>query len=828
MGAQSFLPIEILDYVETHAPPEDSPTGISQKELAKVLGYHPCSMSRPLHELVLGGLLEVRRAPVRDGVRRQLTYRITEDGRLRLRRETKEVPLLSGEMPPPPHPFLGRKDELAQLASFASEGGSITFVDGPPGMGKTALIARHLRRVKPGRIPFWFTVRPSTSPRQFVSALAHTFSSLGGQQLAYYAQLPRLPVAREAADLIARAVADRSLVIVVDDAHVAGPDMRAFLRDLVESLVRGRDHQLFFVGQDPPFFSPSNVPSHRLSIGGLDRAAAHDLTDRQGGLSDRFESIYQSSLGSPLLLQLAVSNPGIDADAANLPLAVVQKLPVEEVRAILPVALAYEPMPQTFVTGGRRLGSERLAELARMGILHRTLQGRVEVLQVVRGALLSRVSPADEREAHLELAKFYGRTRRPEAVRERFLHLVDGQSWRGAAQLLEAQERAVLRLGYSETLRNALRHLASVLPRGPSRVRVLGSEASLLRAHSDYSEAIVSLRRAVSDSADEPRSACESLLAIVDLQLRLRDLDQAKKDFASAQKIGALSRRLQAYFALTEGRMAEADGDNRAAQERYETAFEGARRTRNSDLALESIAAWSRLEERTGPQAALRLVAAALPEARLANRQDIVFNLLLVRARAYVRTGQGELAEADLAQIRADAEPLGYVNQLAHALSGLAAIAGTDERWREAINLAKQAISLAERLGNDLVLGHTLGMLCAFETHLAQSGGGDDLLDEALRHGRTSVETLSRIPPTDSLALAHSYLSELFIYRKDGANALEHYHQALEIADRLGIGWLRDAFVSEVGERVKELGVPAAALASANASRAQNDQAAGS
>jgi DNA-binding MarR family transcriptional regulator len=184
MGAQTYLPIEILDYVDTHVAPEESPFGISQRELAKALGYHPCSMSRPLASLVGDGFLTRNRGLVREGVRKQLTYRITEPGRTRLRRETREVPLLSGDIPPPPHPFLGRKDELAELASFAMSSG-ITFVDGPPGMGKTALISRHLRSVKRGRVPFWFTVRPASSPRQFVGALTHALSNLGAQQLSY-------------------------------------------------------------------------------------------------------------------------------------------------------------------------------------------------------------------------------------------------------------------------------------------------------------------------------------------------------------------------------------------------------------------------------------------------------------------------------------------------------------------------------------------------------------------------------------------------------------------------------------------------------------------
>jgi tetratricopeptide (TPR) repeat protein/DNA-binding MarR family transcriptional regulator len=823
MGAQTYLPIEILDYVETHAPPADSVYGISQRELAKALGYHPCSMSRPLDALVKEGLLGSRRGLVRDGERKQLTYWMTESGRSRLHRETREVPLLSGEIPPPPHPFLGRKDELAQLAEFSQEGRTITFVDGPPGMGKTALVSRHLRRIKQGRVPFWFTVHAASSPRQFVTALSHALSFLGAPQLAYYAQLPRAPVPREVADLAARALGNRSLAAVIDDIHLASPDLRKFLSDFTLALVKNREDQVYLVGQEIPIFDTSAVPAHHLSVGGLDRVAAHDLTDRRGGLADRFESVYQSTLGSPLLLQLAVLNPEIQADAANLPIAVVKRLSSEEVRSILPAALANEPLPITFLSSPDGPTSSRLGELARMGILHETLQGRVEVLQVVRAALLARVGSAEEREAHLRLATFYSRSHRPEAVRERFLHLVEGEASKVAAQLLIQQERVVLRLGYSETLRNALRHLATVLPRGQSRVRVLMVEAALLRHHSDYSEAISSLRRAASEGQSDPRTECECHLTMVELFVRMRELEQARKEFEEARKIGPQSRRLLVFFALTEARLAEASGDTHTSRQGYQGTFELARRYKVTDLALESIAAWSRLAEiQSGPDVGLPIIAEALPEARKAGRMDIVFNLLLVRSRAYAEAGRRDLAESEMKAIRSEAESLGYLNQLAYTLSGLGSMAVEGRRWGEAIGYAKQAGALAERLGNDLVFGHSLAVLCDAEYRQADSGGDSGLINEAVAHGERSVEVLGRLAPSDSLVLAHGFLAEVYAFRKETDLALTHYQTALDLAERLELIWLKQRLVEEVGPLVGQsehetgarLGTPEGARAS--------------
>jgi len=810
MGAQTYVPIEILDYVETHAPPEDSPYGISQRELAKALGYHPCSMSRPLDVLVTEGLLIRRRGVVREGVRKQLTYRITEPGRTRLRRETREIPLLSGEIPPPPHPFLGRKEELAQLADFAKRGGGITFVDGPPGMGKTALISRHLRSVKRGRVPFWFSVRPASSPRQFVGALTHALASLGAQQLAYYTQVPRPPVAREVADIVARSLGDRALAAVIDDVQMASSDMKEFLDSFTHFLVARGNHRFYMVSQVEPAFEPQGVPVHRLTIGGLDRVAAHDLTDRRGGLADRFEAVYQATLGSPLLLELAVSNPDVDPNANTLPAAVVGRLSATDIRAILPVALANEPIPVAFASEFDGTPVSRLLELERMGVLHRTLQGRVEVLQVVKDALLRRATPADERDAHGRLAVYYSRSHRADAVRERFLHLVGGEAWKAAAQLLSQQETTLLRLGYSETLRNSLRHLANVLPRGQSRVQVLQVEANLSRLHSDYSDAISTLRRAIAESDREPRTTGECLLSIAEMYVRLHQVEEARKAYEEARGIGPVSRRLQAFLKLTEARLAQAEGEDRHARSLYEESFELCRRYRARDLALESIAAWSRLAEiLSGPEAALKLIADALPEARQAGRMDVAFNLQLVRARAYTELGQDRQAEVELRAIRAEAETLGYMSQLTYAISGLASMATDAGRWAEASGYAKQASILAERLGNDFVLGHTLAVLCSSENRQAQSVGppeSTELVRDAITHGERSLEVLSKLPPSDSLVLANAYLSEVYADQHDWGKATKYYDRAIELVDRLQLPWLRQRIEADVRPKIPSAG----------------------
>lgn len=92
---------------------------------------------------------------------------------------------------------------------------------------------------------------------------------------------------------------------------------------------------------------------------------------------------------------------------------VVSQLKIAEVRAILPAAVANEPIPSQFLLEERILSADRIRELATIGILQLGLHERVEVLHTIRGALLARVEPGDERLAHRRLARFYGRSHRP-------------------------------------------------------------------------------------------------------------------------------------------------------------------------------------------------------------------------------------------------------------------------------------------------------------------------------------------------------------------------------------------------------------------------------
>ncbi|MCI4342322.1 MAG: hypothetical protein L3K11_08145 [Thermoplasmata archaeon] len=807
MPVVSYLPTEILDYIHTHAPAEEASFGIDQREISKALGYHPCSMSRPLAELVRGGLLLEKRSQVRGGLRKHLVYALTDAGRQRIEKQTTDAPFLSSAIPPAPNPFLGRTGEIRKLMAFARAGGGLVTLKGQAGMGKTSLAARFLRRVKiPETVPFWFTVREASSARHFTQALAHTLSPLGAQQLAYYAQLPREPIGREVADLVHRALGNRSLVGVIDDLHVAGPELHTFLVSFAESQVRGRADTILLSGHVVPENLSAEVRSLDLEVAGIDRAAAHELTDRKGGLAERFEDVYSVTKGNPLLLQLAMAVPGEIPSATSLPAAVVSKLRMEDVLGLLPVALSNEPLPVSFLIQGGELTAGQIHTLTNRGMLHTAAPGFVEVFQVLRPAFLGRVDRSQVRAAHMELARYYARSHRPESIRERFLHFTAAGAYGRASEILSRQETGLLASGYSVALRLALQELADSASQSVLRVRALRTLSSLQRIRSEYLEALQSLRKAAVAAGDDGRLRAECVLSTIDLHCRLHALVDAEEALREARALPLSTKRLQLLEQLSRARIEEEKGNLAEARADYSELFTQAKRTHHADLALEALARWSRVASVGGTQAArTKLVEEGIIEARNSGRVDILFALMSHRARTYIEDHDLAAAEADLIIIRKECEALGYLSQLVYTLSGFVALCAEKGRWSEMDSYAKETIEIAGRLGNDLVVGHTLALQCNARLRQQDFVG-------AIAVGEQSVAVLERLPLSESLLIAHGSLADAYVEGGRTGEGRDHYETALSLADRLGMGSWRSVLASEVGRKFEDLAPGRAAL----------------
>ncbi|MFJ8588841.1 ATP-binding protein [Streptomyces sp. NPDC093595] len=170
------------------------------------------------------------------------------------------MPACPQETRPPagePH-FSGRRDELARLRAdlaAAHAGGRLVVVEGPPGIGKTALVRRFLRQSAPARtltasgdeseaaLAYGVLLQllrqtPAGGPAAGDGALDHGHGPRGGQPDPYAAGTRLL----DALTRYARAAGP--VVVVVDDAHWADPPS---LRALTFALRRLRGERVLTV-----------------------------------------------------------------------------------------------------------------------------------------------------------------------------------------------------------------------------------------------------------------------------------------------------------------------------------------------------------------------------------------------------------------------------------------------------------------------------------------------------------------------------------------------------------------------------------------------------
>jgi hypothetical protein len=73
---------------------------------------------------------------------------------------------------------------------------------------------------------------------------------------------------------------------------------------------------------------------------------------------------------------------------------------------------------------------------------------------------------------------------------------------------------------------------------------------------------------------------------------------------------------------------------------------------------------------------------------------------------------------------------------------------------------------------------------------------------DAIVHGERSLEVLAKLPPSDSLVLAHTYLSEVYADQHDRERASQYYNKAMELVNQLQLPWLKEKILIELKPKI--------------------------
>ena len=210
----------------------------------------------------------------------------------------------SGEPIPTTRDFVGRVAELAHYDALLNQH-RWAVIEGPPGVGKTALGAALARQRMHEEQVFWHTFRPGLNDdvTSVVQALALFLAQQGNAGLVA-PSADAHPLGPTVARLLA-GLHGRAVLLCFDDAHVVDDDpaVRSLLQTLFQSACEGRLALLVLSRHRPAFTTEPTGPA----LGGLSPADTTALLQQLNLPTlppDLFAALCQRTQGNPQLLRL--------------------------------------------------------------------------------------------------------------------------------------------------------------------------------------------------------------------------------------------------------------------------------------------------------------------------------------------------------------------------------------------------------------------------------------------------------------------------------------------------------------------------------------------
>ncbi len=309
--------------------------------------------------------------------------------------------------------FFGRAEEMQALDAWLASDSRILFLTGLPGIGKSALVATWIES-RPLRVPaFGFEIRPSTTTAEFLAGLGDFLGALGAPSLASHLS-QGVPVdVGFVRRLLRRDLADRPLLVVLDNADQASRDTSRFLRGAFRELVQDLPVRTILISRTTTpslrTLQRSVLAAGPMRIGGLDPEASRALLRHRGLGTDPLlvEGLVRTTRGHPLLLQLAASGGTTRGPVARryLEEEVWETLGQEE-RSILEMISVFRKAvgPRVLAVMGHT-NTGVLQRLSERGLLERTVAGRYLMHDLLRDFAQGRLTEARRRALNARAAR---------------------------------------------------------------------------------------------------------------------------------------------------------------------------------------------------------------------------------------------------------------------------------------------------------------------------------------------------------------------------------------------------------------------------------------
>ncbi len=432
-----------------------------------------------------------------------------------------------------PRHFVGHEEELEKVFEWCDTPSSHTLViRGIPGIGKTTFVAKMLEDAPRTTDIYCFSILPWTSLRSLLRELSGLMLEYGKRELRGYVDTDADIDLSEVEYVLTEGFTGKTIILVFDDFHNAGPELLDFFPMLHNVVVALPKAKLVVTGRKTePFYDRKDVIKKlvlELTLKGLDSEGSISLAKAVGVPPELLESIYEQTAGHPLFIELLSqggSNPRLDMEQ-YIAEELTKILKEEELELLKYCSIYRYPVHRRVF----RSYQPALVRLVKHSILVQSPDDFILLHDVIKDALYGMLSGEELKAFHSNAAEHYLESSAVGSIIEAIHHLLHSDQVESAVKILLDREERMLKGGRMEDLAKILAIILSkpISLSAREKARLVLMQGTVLSFLGEWDDALEHYRQAGKLAKGNGALQMESSLGIAKILLKRNEYEEAR------------------------------------------------------------------------------------------------------------------------------------------------------------------------------------------------------------------------------------------------------------------------------------------------------------